>query len=139
MNCNRCGVENQLGSQFCRACAMPLTGGQQFHQQHFGQQNFNHQQFSQGIYQQPKQGASGRAIMAMILSLVGIFLCGLFTSIPGMILGKMEMDAIREGRAPAAGDGFAKTGFYVGMVGTGLSLLCGGFYLLSVFASYASY
>jgi hypothetical protein len=139
MNCNRCGVENQMGSQFCRTCATPLMSDQQFNQQNFGQQQVNQQQFVHGGYQQPKQGASGRAIAALILSLIGIFLCGLFTSIPGMILGKMEMNAIREGRAPAAGDGFAKTGFYAGMVGTGLSFLCGGFYLLSFFASYATY
>jgi hypothetical protein len=128
-----------MGAQFCNACAMPFMSDQQFNQQNFGQQNFNHQQFANNGFQQPKPGASGRAITAMILSIVGVFLCGLFTSIPGMILGKMEMNAIREGRASAAGEGFAKTGFYVGLVGTGLSFLCGGFYLLSFFASYASY
>jgi hypothetical protein len=131
-----------MGSQFCRGCAQPLVSDQQFNQQNFRQQNFNQQQNQQHFYdtfQPPKQGASGRAITAMILSLVGVFLCGFFTSIPGMILGKMEMTAIREGRASVAGDGFAKAGFYVGMVGTALSLLCGGFYLLSFFASYASY
>ena len=134
MNCLRCGIENQMGSQFCRACAAPLMNGQQFNQQ-----NNQQQQYVYDAFPPPKQGASGRAITAMILSIVGVFLCGLFTSIPGMILGKLEMNAIREGRASAAGDGFAKTGFYVGMVGTALSLLCGGFYLLSFFASYASY
>ncbi|MEW6127908.1 MAG: DUF4190 domain-containing protein [Acidobacteriota bacterium] len=134
MNCNQCGIDNQMGAQFCRACAQPLLANQQFNQQNFnGQQQFNHQ------FNQPRQSASGRAITAMILSIVGVFLCGLFASIPGMILGKMEINAIDEGRAPLAGKGFAQTGFYVGMVGTGLSLLCGGFYLLSLFASYGGY
>ena len=40
-----------------------------------------------------------------------------------MILGKMEMNAISAGRAPQAGDGFAKTGFYLGIAGTAVSLL----------------
>ncbi|MGE0130056.1 MAG: DUF4190 domain-containing protein [Blastocatellales bacterium] len=68
-------------------------------------------------------GASGRAIAAMILSIVSIFTCGPFMSIPGIILGKMEMDAIREGRASAAGETLAKIGFYVGIVSTAIYCL----------------
>lgn len=134
MNCQQCGVENLMGAHFCRACASPLLAHQSTDQVNY----HNHQQFNHQ-FMQPKPGASGRAITAMILSIIGVFLCGLFTSIPGMVLGKMEMNAIDEGRAPLAGKGFAQTGFYVGMVGTGLSLVCGGFYLLSVFASYGAY
>ena len=131
MICNQCGIDNQMGAQFCRACATPLLMNQKFNQQYVdGQQHFNHQ------FHQPKQSASGRAITAMVLSITGILLCGFFTCIPGMILGKMEMTAIDEGRAPIAGSGFAKTGYYAGMVGTGFSLLCGGFYVLYFFASY---
>ncbi|MFN0121831.1 MAG: zinc-ribbon domain-containing protein [Blastocatellia bacterium] len=60
--------------------------------------------------------ASGRAITAMILSLISIGTCGPFLSIPGMILGKMELNAIREGKAPKAGETFAKIGFWAGLV-----------------------
>ena len=35
-----------------------------------------------------------------------------------MILGKMEMNAIRQGQAPPAGEGVAKAGFYIGLVMT---------------------
>ncbi|HEY9435453.1 MAG TPA: DUF4190 domain-containing protein [Blastocatellia bacterium] len=66
----------------------------------------------------PQQGASGRAITSLVLSLVSIFMCGFLTSIPGMILGKMEMNAIRQGQAPSSGDGIAKAGFYIGLVVT---------------------
>jgi hypothetical protein len=45
-------------------------------------------------------------------------MCGFFTSIPGMILGRMEMSAIRQGQAPPAGEGIAKAGFYIGLVVT---------------------
>ena len=43
-----------------------------------------------------------------------------------MILGKIEMNAIRQGQAPLAGEGIAKAGFYIGLVVTilyGLVLL----------------
>lgn len=70
------------------------------------------------------QSASGRAIASMILSLVSLVAgCGPFTSVPGMILGKMEMNAIRDGQAPRAGEVFAKVGFYFGLVVTALTCL----------------
>jgi uncharacterized protein DUF4190/zinc ribbon protein len=79
----------------------------------------------------PQQGASGRAITSLVLSLVGIFMCGFLTSIPGMILGKMEMNAIRQ--APSAGEGVAKAGFYIGLIITILySLLILGYIFLII-------
>src|SRR6266511_2202087 len=65
-----------------------------------------------------QQSASGRAITSLVLSIISIFMCALFTSVPGMILGKMEMNAIRQGQAPLAGEGIAKAGFYIGLVVT---------------------
>lgn len=80
------------------------------------------------------QSASGRAIASMVLSLVSLVAgCGPLTSIPGMILGKMEMNAIRDGQAPRAGEIFAKIGFYVGLGVTalaGLAVLIGLFFAL---------
>lgn len=88
-------------------------------------------QSNYGNYSPPMpQSASGRAIASMILSLVSIVAgCGPFTSVPGMILGKMEMNAIRDGQAPRAGEIFAKIGFYTGLVVTALS----GLALLGIF------
>jgi Domain of unknown function (DUF4190)/zinc-ribbon domain len=72
----------------------------------------------------PKEGsASGRAVISMILSIISPFTCWLFLSIPGLILGKMEMNAIRDGQAPKAGETFAKIGFYLGLAVTVLSLV----------------
>ncbi len=67
--------------------------------------------------------ASGRSVAAMILSIVSIPTCGPFLSIPGLILGKMEMNAIRDGKAPQAGETFAKIGFYLGVAVTVLYCL----------------
>ena len=47
------------------------------------------------------------------------------------------MNAIEEGRAPRAGEGMAKVGFYLGIVATALSLLLWGLYFLGVLASVA--
>jgi hypothetical protein len=78
----------------------------------------------------PKEGsASGRAVISMILSIISPFTCWLFLSIPGLILGKMEMNAIRDGQAPKAGETFAKIGFYVGLAVTVLSLVIPLFWL----------
>ena len=59
----------------------------------------------------------------MVLSIISPFTCWILLSIPGMILGKLEMNAIRDGQAPKAGETFAKIGFYVGIAVTALSLV----------------
>lgn len=86
-------------------------------------------------YQAPGAGgsASGRAITSMVLSIVSLVTCGFLFSIPGMILGKMEMNAIREGRAPQAGETFAKVGFWLGLAVTVISCVFGGIWAALVF------
>jgi hypothetical protein len=92
-----------------------------------GYQPYPGYQASYAAYSPPlPASASGRAIAAMILSIIGIFACGPFTSIPGMILGKVEMNAIRDGQAPPAGETYAKVGFYLGIAGTAIYCLLGG-------------
>lgn len=85
-------------------------------------------------------GASGRSILAMVLSIVGIAGCGPLTSIAGMIIGKRELTAIREGRAPTEGTIFAKIGFYLGAITTvlycGLALIWLGLAVLAVLAAW---
>lgn len=86
-----------------------------------------------GGYQAPlPTGPSGKAIASLILSIVSIFTCGPLLSIPGLIIGKMEMNDIAAGRAPAAGLGYAKAGFWVGVVVTALSCLVGILYAVLI-------
>jgi uncharacterized protein DUF4190 len=146
MFCTRCGANNFDTDQLCRSCSMPLTKpgsgpgvssgtpqqpypyptpGQAQQQQppqnyspYPGYQGYSQPQYGYANQTYPQQGASGRAITSLILSIVSIFMCGFFTSIPGMILGRMEMSAIRQGQAPPAGEGIAKAGFYIGLVVT---------------------
>jgi len=64
----------------------------------------------------------------MILSLLSI-LFGPMLSIPGIILGKMEMNAIRKGEAPPGGKTCAKVRFYVG-IGSAVLYVLGVFGLI---------
>jgi len=84
-----------------------------------------------------QSGASGRAIAALILSIVALISCcfGWPFGIVGIVLGKMEMNAIQEGRAPQSGETFAKVGFYLGIAATVISLLFTALYFFSIFAS----
>lgn len=155
MFCTRCGTQNPDDAGFCRNCSSPLTrpvshSGQQTAPQpsqptsgsYSNPSSYTSPQSSQSpypgyqgppVYQSSfanqivaQQGsASGRAIASMILSILGLVMCGFLTSIPGMILGKMEMDAVKVGQAPKAGETLAKIGFYVGIAGTIISCLAG--------------
>jgi hypothetical protein len=83
-----------------------------------------------------QQGASGRAIASLVLMLAGFFIgCGPFLSIPALILGKQELDAIRSGQAPKAGETLAKFGFYGGIAVT--ILYCGLGVLYGVLIGFA--
>jgi uncharacterized membrane protein len=84
------------------------------------------------------QNASGRAIASMIMSIISFFTCGPFLAIPGMIMGKMEMNAINEGKAPRAGETFAKVGFWVGLISTILTGLVMILYIFIIIAAIAS-
>jgi hypothetical protein len=58
-----------------------------------------------------------------------LHLGGVAIGITGIILGKTELDAIKQGKASKAGENYAKVGFYVGLAGAIFSLftivLCG--------------
>ncbi len=87
-----------------------------------------------------RSGASGRAIASLVLSIVALVLCcfGWPFGIVGTVLGKMEMNAIKEGRASQSGETIAKVGFYLGIAGTAISLALSALYFLSIFASISS-
>jgi hypothetical protein len=165
MFCTRCGANNLDTDQFCRSCSSPLKpGGAQGQSAPSGspQQPYPYSTPGSGQQQQPPQGyapypgyqvqpqfgyanqasgqqggASGRAIAALVLGILSFVMCCTPAGIVGIVLGKMEMNAIREGRAPRAGESVAKVGFYLGIVATALSLLVGGLYFLGALASIA--
>ncbi len=153
MFCTRCGTNNEPNVRFCRQCAAPFgasPSGQQTETPYPGYQGTQNPGF-QGqtppnmaapIYGQSypnasntSGGASGRAIASLVLMILSFVLCGPLMSIPAIILGKQEMDAIKMGQAPRAGDGLAKAGFYGGIVAT--VIFCGGGLLWIAFVGFA--
>ena len=62
-------------------------------------------------------------MFSLILGLLAFLCCGPFSGIPGAILGKMEMDAIKQGRAPESNLGMAKAGFWISIIASGLWIL----------------
>lgn len=147
MNCTSCGTVNRDDAQFCRGCGTSLTSppqpsaptmsgdpsGYSSYQSQYAPGAGNPlQNPSYGNYQPPLPATpSGKATAAMILSIVSIFTCGPFLSIPGMIMGKLEMNAIAQGQSSPAGLGYAKAGFWIGLIVTALS--CGGVILAAAF------
>ncbi len=144
MYCTQCGTANSDGLKFCTNCGTPmnkrgdtpqsrpssgspLSGSVQTPTPAYtGGSSYAGYPLSPAFPIQSKESgasASGRAIISMVLSIISPFTCWLFLSIPGLILGKMEMNAIRDGLAPKAGETFAKIGFYVGLAVTVLSLI----------------
>jgi hypothetical protein len=146
MYCTQCGTANSDELRFCSNCGAPMVrrgdtpqnrapsvSGQTPYPEYRAESPYPgyRAESSYPAYpggpaypMHPKEGsASGRAVISMILSIISPFTCWLFLSIPGLILGKMEMNAIRDGQAPKAGETFAKIGFYVGLAVTLLSLV----------------
>jgi uncharacterized membrane protein YtjA (UPF0391 family) len=82
-------------------------------------------------YQQPLSADAskpgGKAIAAAALGIASIVFCfPVFSTgfaIAGIVLGRMELEAIKQGKAGRGGDIPAKIGFYTGIVGVVLSLL----------------
>jgi hypothetical protein len=63
------------------------------------------------------QSASTQAITALILGLLSLVCCPLLGPI-AWYLSDQESKAITQGRSPAAGEGIAKAGFILGILGT---------------------
>lgn len=95
LNCLRCGQTNLNYAQFCASCGLQLNWGQQ-------------------VGPTPTTG-NGRAILALVLAIAGFLFCGL-TAIPGAILAWLEMQAVREGRAPQSNRGIAKLAFWLNLI-----------------------
>lgn len=99
LNCSRCGNSNFNHAQFCAGCGTQLNGGQQ-----------------------PQTTGQGRAMIALVLGLLGLFLLWI-PAIPGAIMAWSELKAIREGRSPQSNAGMAKLALGVGIAGSILPVL----------------
>lgn len=75
-----------------------------------------------GHYQVPPQSNS-KATVSLVLGIVGLVLCGIFTGIPAIILGKSAQREIDASNGQQTGRGMATAGFITGLIATILSVL----------------
>ena len=80
----------------------------------------------------PPPGPAGKAIAALILGILSLICCGFFTGIPAIIIGKQEMNAIKQGRSNKEGFTLAQVGFILGIVGSALSCLGALIYIILI-------
>ena len=78
------------------------------------------------------EAASGRAVTALIMGIVGIVVCAPL-AIVAWVLGKLELNAIARGESSSKGRGLAMAGYILGIVGTILIIL--GIVLLAIFGT----
>lgn len=67
---------------------------------------------------QPGQpaGNSKKAIWALVLGILGLVCCGIFTGIPALILGKQAQGEIDASGGAISGRGMATAGFILGII-----------------------
>lgn len=135
--CPSCGEINLEVASFCRNCATPLgPGSAQAPSQQARPMQTPVQPFGGPMTatQPTETASSNRPLIALCLAIAGLVCCGFFTSIPGSILGWLEMSAIKQGRAPASGMTMSQIAFYGGIVVTVLAFIGLGIALLMALA-----
>jgi hypothetical protein len=70
-----------------------------------------------------------QAVTSLVLGILSLVLCGIFTGIPALIMGRRAMREIRASDGRVGGDGIATAGFVTGLIGT---IITGGAFLLVV-------
>jgi len=75
---------------------------------------------------EPMSGAAtapnNRPTIILVLGILGIVCCGLLAPV-AWFMGSAELKSIRAGAAPAAGEGLAKAGMILGIIGSVLLIL----------------
>lgn len=135
--CQQCRQSNPPEAAFCLNCAAPLPRAQAGGGWQPNQQNFGGQQYGQANFSSTNE-ASSRAKWAAALGFLGIVCCGLFTSVPAIFVGWMEMSAIKSGQSSPAGKTMASMGFWCGIFGTVLQIGAILFFLIAMMLEGAS-
>lgn len=67
--------------------------------------------------------ASGMAVTALVLGILGLCCCGVFAGVPALIVGWMENGKINRGVSSPKGKGFAMAGIVLGLISLFLGCL----------------
>jgi uncharacterized membrane protein YjgN (DUF898 family) len=78
--------------------------------------------YAQPVYAAPAPNHPA-AVPALVLGILSVLACGLFTGIPAIVMGRRATREIRADRARFSGEGMAQAGFWTGIAGTVLSVL----------------
>jgi hypothetical protein len=75
----------------------------------------------------PRRTAAHRGVLILVLGILSLVFCGLFTGIPAWIMGNNDLKEIRAGAVDREGESLTNIGRILGMVGTILNILflCG--------------
>jgi len=79
-----------------------------------------------------------KALWALILGILGLVCCGIFTAVPAIILGNNAKKEIEASGGTQSGQGMAQAGFILGIVGTVLSVLGVLFYVFFMAAAFST-
>ena len=64
-----------------------------------------------------------KAIWSLVLGILGLVCCGIFTGIPALFLGMSAKKEIEAAGGAQSGAGMAQAGFVLGIIATALALL----------------
>ena len=95
--------------------------------------------YGAGGYQQPppSQDTSGKAIASLVLGIAGFLCCPIICSTIAIVLGKQAQSEIAL-NPTLGGEGLAKAGFILGIVGLALGVLGLVFYIILIIGSASS-
>ena len=124
--CPNCSQMNPPDAAFCLNCSAslsPVGGGQPYqtpNQPYVGGQApyVGAPQPYMGGQPAASGGTSQRAIIALVLAIVGLVCCGPLTGVPAAIVGWLELDAIKNGKSSADGKWMAQVGLWGGIAVT---------------------
>ena len=71
-----------------------------------------------------------RGTLILVLGILSLTMCSIFTGIPAWIMGKGDLKKIGAGVMDPEGGGMSKAGMICGIIATILGVICGGFYLI---------
>jgi hypothetical protein len=64
-----------------------------------------------------------RGVLILVLGILGLIMCGIFTGIPAWIMGKKDLKAIAAGEMDPAGQGLTKVGYILGIISVALTAI----------------
>ncbi len=105
------GTCSGCGRPFCQGCLVILGDGRSYCRPCAG-----------AALEEGVSGPGGMAVASLIFSAASVLFCSL-ASVPGLVLGLVELNRIKQGRSPQSGHGLALAGVIIGALVAAFVLL----------------